>query len=186
MTDFQILADTIAAIDLHKKFWDVYEEYGSERWSAGLENADYDHSQSHTSYDGKIYLGETIYQMFAGYDSHTQAIEWNLSIEISEDFCKSTCQNRYMYPYTPFCLSWPNYFEKSTTNPAEIPQLAQEAANLLISELITLRREGRLRTVWQEAWDESNRRRREYEAQIGFVPPVFHNRQDSLQGDPNA
>lgn len=170
--DFTLLASVLGGTEIHTKFWDVYEEYGSERWAEELESLDYSHYTA-VSEGG---VSQTIVQSF---DRDTNNfIEWTLAFELEPEQAHIICRCRYMYQDWPHCLAWPPFYECEVSDIAELPAALEEASAALLDNLFTLRREKRCRIVWQAAQDEANARLQEHHDRVGFVPPTFPNSQD--------
>lgn len=182
--DFRLLISLLSEMDIHQKYWDIYEEMGVERWADELEDLHYNHFVGASGFG----ISQTIQQAFDT-DVSNNSVSWTISLELESGKAKIRCYSKYYYNDWPYCISLPNFYEQSVTEVSELPAVLKEAADALISNLFTIRREKKCRVLWQTAQDEDNGRLQEYHARVGFVPPEPLDPQTlrpNSQGEPNA
>ena len=172
--DFSLLIALLSEMDIHKKYWDVYEEMGQKRWSDEFEDLSYQHFVGASGFG----ISQTIQQ---GLDAETSnnSISWSISLELEHERAKVRCYSKYYYSDRPYCISLPNFYEKEVAEVEDLPAVLKEAAETLLSNLFDLRREKRCRTLWQAAQDDDNRRLQDYQARSGFIPPEHFRPSDS-------
>ena len=159
--DFSLLISLVSEMDIHRKYWNIYEEHGSERWSQ-LEEMYYNHHVDCSGDSQGAYISQTIMGMFEQ-EGYCNLTEWTLALAVDVSKAEVYCYSRFLYSDHPHCLRLPNFYEKEAASLAELPAILREASDALMNNLLTMRREKRCRSSWEEAQAAAYARLKEHE-----------------------